>query len=123
MSSERGVTLFETLAALVLFAVSAAVIGQFLVQHIRFAGSNHRRTVAYALAEGELEDLRSRDYKEIEDQTKYEQVDGRQYTIATQVVSDDPGPNMKKIRVDVAWNEPRGEQHVTVYTVYTEIQR
>jgi hypothetical protein len=111
------------MVALALLAISTAVIGQFLIQNLRFLASNQSHTVAYAFAEGELEDLRSLDYGDIESRTSAKQADSRNYAITTTVATDDPGPNMKTIAVDVAWNEPGGGQHVTVYSVYTAVKR
>jgi type II secretory pathway pseudopilin PulG len=123
MSNERGLTIIEAMAALSLLAISAAVIGQFLVQNTRFLGSNQRHTVAYALAEGELEDLRSAEYDDLESRTREEHDGNRTYAITTKVTSNSPGPDMKKIAVDVAWDQPGGKQHVTVYSVYTAVKR
>ena len=120
---ERGLSLIEVLVALGLFAVSAATIGRFLVTHIRFAAANYLNTQAYVLAEQELESTRALRYNDMAPSTKLILVDGRKFNVDTQIENNTPANGLKKITVNVSWNDPFGAKNVAVQTIYTEVQR
>ena len=123
VGSDRGVSLLETLVALSLFAIAAGTMGNFLVQQIRMASTNHNFTTAYAYAEQELEDIRALDYADIVSRTSSHPAGSLTFTTDTQVVANDPAPNMKKITVTVSWTEPGGARSVALNTIYTAIKR
>lgn len=121
--SQRGISLIETLVALGLFAVSAATIGKYLVTHIRLASSNYLYTQAYALAEDQLESTRAQRFTDIVPSSKLISVDGRNFSVNTQILDDTPANGLKQITVNVSWKDPLGAQNVAVRTIYTEVQR
>jgi len=121
--AERGTTLIETVAALGLFAISIAAIGNFLVQQVRQSSNNNVVSVAYTVAEQELEGLRAMDYADIASRSSAVTKGGTTYNIATNVINDQPAPNMKKIAVGVYWTGPAGGGNVAVETIYTAVKR
>jgi type II secretory pathway pseudopilin PulG len=118
-----GNSLVETLAALALFAMSTATVGDFLVSQVRAAGSNDRHTAAYGLGIQELEDLRSLPYEQITSRSEQVQKGGMVYALTTRVEDDVPGPQMKSITVDVIWDEPGGTRHVVLETIDSAVTR
>src|SRR5262249_37757703 len=123
LSNQRGVSLLETMVALSLFAIAAGTMGNFLVQQIRTANTNHNYTTAYSYAEQELEDVRALDYDDIAARTSSHSAGNITYAVNTQVVANSPAPNMKNITVTVNWTEPGGARSVALQTIYTAIRR
>jgi hypothetical protein len=113
----------ETLSALVLFAMSTATLGDFLVSQIRAAGSNDSHVVAFDLGIEELEDLSSLPYNQIVPRTAETQKGGMLYAVMTRVEDDVPGSGMKRITVEVEWNEPGGTRHVSLETINSTFAR
>ena len=123
IKGQAGSTLIESLVALALFALAASAIGDLLVRQIRMQTSNVTRTTAIALAERELEDLRSLDYGSMASRTATQAVNGLSYTVSTTITADSPARNMKAIATTISWNEPAGSQTYTVNAIYTDITR
>jgi Tfp pilus assembly protein PilV len=119
----RGVSLLETVVALGLFAISAATMGNFLVRQVRFASSNYLYTQAYSIAEQQLEATRAQRYDDMTPSNKTVTLGAMRYTVQTQMVTDSPSAGMKRITVNVGWTDQTGSQNVSVYTVYTQVQR
>jgi Tfp pilus assembly protein PilV len=123
-SSERGVTLLETLVALGLFAITAATMGTFLVSQIRQSSSNYLYSQAYVLAEQQLETLRALpQYTDIVPGSATTSVGGTQFTVATGVLNNTPADGLKQITINVSWQDNLGARNVAVQTVYTQVQR
>lgn len=120
---QRGLGLIESIVALGLFLLATATIGQFVIRQIRAGSTNAMYSVAYAQAAQELEELRGLDYDAIDSRTSTLQEGATQYRVVTTVVPDSPEPNMKEISVAIDWNEPDGERHVQVQTIFTEVRR
>jgi Tfp pilus assembly protein PilV len=121
--NQRGASLIETVVSLGLFAISAATMGDFLVQQVRANTGNYNHTTAYSLAAEEFEDIRNLDYDSIASRTTTRDDGAIRFTIGTTVLPDTPEENMKQITVDVGWNEPGGSRHVTLHSIYTSIRR
>ena len=113
----------ETIVALSLFAISAATTGDFLVQQIRSTSQNNLYTVAYAIAEEHLESVRAARYDEMAPSVAQVQMGSVVFDINTTVESDVPAPNLKKVKVQVGWDEPGGHANVEVETIYTAVRR
>jgi hypothetical protein len=113
----KGSSLLETIAALALFAMTAATVGKFLVSQIRASGSNDTHATAYELGIQELEDLRSQPYDQVASRTDQLQKGAILYAVTTTVEEDVPAPEMKNITVDITWNEPGGTRHVSLQTI------
>ena len=123
-SSERGVTLLETLVALGLFAITSATMGNFLVSQIRRSSSNYLYSQAYVLAEQQLESLRSLpQFTDIVPGSTTTSVGGTQFTVATSVLNNTPADGLKQITVSASWRDIFGAQNVAVQTIYTQVQR
>ena len=121
--AEGGTTLVEALLAIGLFGVATAAIVTLLVGQIRQQGSNVSRTSAIALAERELEDLRTVDYASISSRAFTKTIGGMNYTVGTTVVPDMPAASMKTISTLVTWTEPSGPQSYTLTAIYTSVKR
>ena len=120
---QRGVSLIETVVSLGLFALSAATMGDFLVQQVRANTGNYNHTTAYSLAAEEFEGIRSLDYDDIVSRTTTHDDGAIRFTVDTTVLPNNPDVNMKQITVDVGWNEPGGSKHVTLQSIYTSVRR
>ena len=121
---ERGTTLIESLVAVALFALTAAATGQLLTQQIRFEGTNSTYTTAIAMAEAELEDLRSLSYNSIASRSPTPvMVASVSYKLTTTVVPDSPAAGMKSITTTVTWKEPNGTQSYSLNAIYTALTR
>lgn len=123
LTSQRGVSLLETLVALGLFALSAATMGNYLVSQIRLSSSNYLYTQAYALAEEQLESTRALRFNDIAPGSKNVPVDGQNFVVTTAVLNDSPANGLKQITVNVSWKDALGPKNVDVRTIYTEVQR
>ncbi|MFN8624440.1 MAG: hypothetical protein U0587_00395 [Candidatus Binatia bacterium] len=128
MSSEqardqRGSILVESLVALGLFAITAAGIGQLLLQHIRAQGTNGTNTMAITLATRELEDMRAREYGDMVGSSSNVTTGSLTFSVQTTVVADSPEPNLKSIATSVSWTEPNGPQAYTMYAIYSDVTR
>ena len=122
-STERGASLIETVVALGLFALTAAMMSNFLAEHVRHSSSNNLHSVAYSLAAEALEGARALDLADVTSQTASHDEGGVSFTVATSVEDDTPQPNLKTITATVTWTEQDGEHHVSVPVVYTAIAR
>jgi prepilin-type N-terminal cleavage/methylation domain-containing protein len=123
LTSQRGVSLIETLVALGLFALCAATMGNYLVSQIRMSSSNYLYTQAYALAEEQLESTRALRFNDMVPGSKTVPVDGQNFIVTTSVLNDSPANGLKQITVNVSWKDPLGPKNVDVRTIYTEVQR
>jgi prepilin-type N-terminal cleavage/methylation domain-containing protein len=123
LGGDAGVTLIETIMALVLFGVTMATMSSFMVHQIRAAGTNTNYSLAYELAVKELEDVRAQIYDQIEPRSSEVESGGMEFAIVTEVADNQPAPNMKSIDVAVTWSEPGGERNVTLQTIYTAVTR
>ncbi len=119
--NQRGTTLVEALVALTLFGMAAAAIGQLLSQHIRLQGDNASVTTAIALAESELEDIRSLDYPQIASRWAIQVVNGTTYSLETDVVADAPEANMKTVSTTVTWADALGSKQYALNAIYTDV--
>lgn len=122
-SGARGVTLTETMVALVLFALCSSAIGRLMTTQIRMASTNNLTSRAYALAEEELEGIRALDYADIASTSRTLDVGNVHFSLATVVEANVPATNLKTITVTVSWNEPTGSRNVALNTIYTAVKR
>ncbi len=113
----------ETLVSLMLFGLTIAAIGPFLVQQTRQAASNVLMTQAYTLAENELEAVRALDYDAMTNRSASKTIGNKTFTINTNVTTNVPSTNMKKVVVRVDWADNSGDRNVSVSTVYTQVRR
>lgn len=123
LHGEAGVTLLETLVALGLFAITVATMGDFVVQQIRQSATNNHYSVAYSIAEEQLESVRALSYADMVPESGEVQKGSVTFRYSTDVVDDSPAPNLKTVTVNVDWNEPAGAKNVALETVYTAVRR
>jgi prepilin-type N-terminal cleavage/methylation domain-containing protein len=121
--NQRGLSLIETIVALSLFAVTAATMSKFLVAQIRHASNNNLQTKAYALAEDQLETIRSQRFNDMASSSKQVNVGAVKYTVATTVTNNTPASGLKSINVAVNWTDNSGPKNVSLSTIYTEVRR
>ncbi len=121
--NQRGVTLIETLVALGIFAFGVSTVGGFLTQQIRHASSNNLHTIAYGLAEQQMEAIRTKSYEDMAASSEEITKGNTTYSVVTEVLEGAPGRSMKRIAVNVSWNEPGGTRNVNLQTIYTGIRR
>jgi len=62
-------------------------------------------------------------YSDMVPVTKTVTIDGRDFSVNTTVLNDTPADGLKKITVNVGWSDTLGTRNVSVYTIYTEVQR
>ncbi len=123
LRGEAGMTLLETLVALGLFAISVATMGDFVVQQIRQSATNNHYSVAYSIAEEQLESVRALNYADMAAESGEIQKGAVTFRYSTAVAANSPAPNLKRITVNVDWNEPAGAKNVALETVYTAVRR
>lgn len=122
LGSQRGLSLVETLVALGLFALTAGTMGSYLVQQIRMCSTNYLYTQAYALAETELESIRAQRFVEMAPESKTARVGDATFTLATQILDDTPSNGLKRVTVNVNWNDTQGPRNVAVQAIYADLQ-
>ncbi len=120
---QAGVSLLETMVALGLFVIAAATTSDFLVHQIRQTSQNNLYTVAYAVAEEQLEAVRAAKYLDMAGGSEQIQKGLVVFDVATTVEANVPAPNLKQITVNVGWAEPGGRRDVEVQTIYTSVRR
>lgn len=120
---QRGMSLLETLVALGLFAITTATTSDFLVQQIRRTSHNNLHTVAYAVAEEHLEAVRAAKYNDMVGGSSQIEKGSVVFDIDTTVEANVPAANLKRVTVNVGWNEPGGRRDVEVQTIYTSVRR
>lgn len=117
--------MIEALISIVVLGICMMGISALLSQHIRRAGANNALTTAIALAERELEDIRSLEYSAMASRTSTPTAGKPSYQVTTVVVPNSPNPNEKSITTTVSWSGIYGQptQTYTVRTVYTALQK
>lgn len=118
---QRGITLVESLVALALLAIGAAVVGNFMTSQIRHASGNHLSGQAYALAADEIERIRSLPFSEMAGGAHTETDGVVSFDIESDVQDGIPAPNMKSVEVEVSWNAPGGRKTIELRTVYAQV--
>lgn len=111
----------ESLIAVALLAIGAAVVGTFMTSQIRHAAVSHLSSQAYSLAADEMERIRALPWPRIANAQRAESVGGVEFTVRAEVDGDVPARNMKSITVAVEWSEPGGPKYVDIHSVYTQV--
>jgi len=118
---QRGTTLVECVAAIVLFAIAGAAIGDLLTQQIQMQRSNGTTSTAISVAADELEDVRTLNYGDMTNRSSSTVVDGVTYNLETSVMANAPRQNMKTVYTTVVWSEPTGAKSYTLQAIYTDV--
>lgn len=118
---QRGVSLMEVLAAMVLFALVASAVGSLTTQSMVHSVRNRHSTNASLIAQEELERLRGLDYVDLTSATTSMSMGGQSYSVVSNVAANTPAANMSTITVTVSWTGPEGARSYVVQTIYTSV--
>jgi general secretion pathway protein I len=118
---QRGVSLLEVLAAMVLFSLVASAIGALATQSMVHTVRNRHSTNAALVAQQELERLRGLAYASMASKTSTMTMAGQSYNVASVVAANTPAANMSQVTVTVTWSGPEGSRSYVVQTIYTAI--
>lgn len=121
----RGSSLIEALVASAVLTVGAAAAASMLTLSSTTSQSSTLGAHAVALAQQEMEDLRSLVYASILTRDSYppnapDVFNGTSFTVHTNVQADQPVANVKTITVTVSWTD-RGARTYDLQTIYTNI--
>lgn len=118
---QRGVSLLEVLASMVLFALVASAVGALATQSMVHTARNRHSTNAALVAQQELERLRGLAYTAMASGTSTKTMAGQTFNVVSNVATNNPAANMSTITVTVTWNGPEGTRSYVVQTIYTAI--
>ena len=118
---QRGVSLMEVLAAMVLFALVASAVGALATQSMVHTVRNRHSTNASLIAQEELERLRGLDYVNLASSSSTVIMGGQTFNVSSTVTGNSPAANMSAITVTVTWTGPEGARSYAVQTIYTSI--
>ncbi len=119
--SQRGVSLVESLVALVLLALGIAAIGGFMTTQIRHSADNELTAQAYSIAADEVERIRALPYSQMDAASSTVAHGSVDFAVSSSVVDNAPAINMKSVNVNVAWTSPSGAHDIDVDTVFTQV--
>lgn len=111
MSGERGLSLIEVLVAVTIFTLVAAAVTSLTTSALSTADWNKDRAHAMAIAESEIEDMRSIPYGQMANQFQFVFRGGRRFGVSRIVTRDQPAPNMADLTVAVTWSQRGGRTH------------
>ena len=122
----RGSSLIEALVASAVLTVGAAAAASMLTLSSTTSQSSTLGAHAVALAQQEMEDLRSLVYAGILTRDSYpanapDVFNGTKFTVHTDVQVDQPVANMKTITVMVSWADHGTPRTYDLQTIYTNI--
>jgi Tfp pilus assembly protein PilV len=122
----RGSSLIEALVASAVLTVGAAAAASMLTLSSTTSQSSTLGAHAVALAQQEMEDLRSLVYASILTRDTYPSnapnvFNGTPFTVHTDVQANQPAANMKTITVTVSWTDHGAPRAYDLQTIYTNI--
>lgn len=116
MRNSKGFTLVEVLVAIVILAVGVCGIAALQMKNVRVTGFNKDASVATALVQKKLEELKNGDFDSIVSETAGVTESGMKLT--WDVSTSGTAPNRyKDVGVTVSWGANRS---VSCYTIITE---
>lgn len=122
-NAPEGFALIEALVALLVFAIAASSLAMLINGSYVRSAANKTRAHAVAIAEEEIELVRSMRYAEMVGRVGFAVREGKSYAVMTSLVRDQPGPNMTEVSVTVDWQERGSPYEYVAETVFTEVQR
>jgi type IV pilus modification protein PilV len=109
MGNEKGFTLLETLVLLLILAIGLMGVAALTTTSIRVNSSANHLTLAYQIAQADLEELRSIPWRDIDDEFNTREHPHRELTfISTWTVSRTG--NIKNVSLSVTWNDSKNHQ-------------
>lgn len=121
-----GFSVIEALVASTVFATAMAAAAGMLTLSMKTTQASALDAHATAIAQEELENLRSLVYASIASRDTYTSASphvfgGARYTMHTDVQADSPAANMKTITVTVSWTDHGAPRSYELRTIYTNI--
>lgn len=107
-TSDRGLTLLETLIASFLVIILVTGMATFVGRGRASILEEGRKRAAVELAQGELERIEKLSPPQIIATTRDEVVDSHTFHLATVITPDVPDAGMKDVRVTVTWSSQTG---------------
>ena len=104
--SQKGFSLIEVLISITILSIGLLGLAALQVHAIRGNALGKKNTLAVALAEEKMEEVRNTPYASIGAGTTTEtSVNGRIYDRVTTVEDNTPATDMKRITVEVTWDD------------------
>lgn len=116
-SSAAGMTLVEVLFAITLFAIGILAAALMLGNSLSYSASARHMTEASEIAQHKLESLLNMPYHHAEldaAASPHGPVSTGDYSLSWKVAQDVPMPQLKTIRLNVAWKEQGKEKRLVV---------
>jgi len=125
-TSERGLSLIEVLVAITIFTLVAAAVTALTTSAIMTADWNKDRAHAMAIADSEIEDVRSAPYAGIGTQFQIVTRDGRRFSVLRLVEParrpGEPPPTLTTLTVFVTWSQRNRRTHTyRAQTLVTDV--
>jgi type IV pilus modification protein PilV len=109
MDSEKGFSLLETLISLLVLAIGLLGVAVLTTTSIKVNSNAYHLTLAYQIAQADLEELRSSPWRDIDNEFNTREHQYRELTF-TSTWSVARKGNIKNVFLSVAWNDPRNHQ-------------
>lgn len=121
-SDETGLTLIETLIALMIFSVGMLGLSGLTTVVIHGNSLSQKITMATTLAQDKLEALQSAGYDALVSETEVVITDNhRHYTRVINVADNTPMKGMKTVSIAVHWTQrAAANRHVSLKTIVTD---
>jgi len=109
MDSEKGFTLLETLVLLLILAIGLIGVAVLTTTSIKVNSNANQLTLAYQIAQADLEELRSSPWRDIGNESNTREHQYRELTFTSTWTVSRTG-NIKNVFLRVAWNDSRNHQ-------------
>jgi len=117
----RGFTLIELLIVIALFAAGAVALLQIFSTSLYGGAENENTVVATALAQEKMEEICNEGYASIAGEPRAEVPDYAFFDREVIVDNSTPVSNMKRVTVNVYWNERSGDVKISLVTYVSNI--
>ena len=111
MGNEKGFTLLETLVLLLILAIGLMGVAVLTTTSIKVNSNANHLTLAYQIAQADLEELRSIPWRDIDDEFNTREHPHRELTFTSTWTVARTG-NIKHVSLSVAWSDPKNHQIV-----------
>jgi prepilin-type N-terminal cleavage/methylation domain-containing protein len=121
--ANAGFSLIEVLVAMVTFAIAAAATSSLMFNSSSFLAQANGRSEAIAIAQTAIERLRTQDYADMDLNSYSVAWKGHSgfFSVTPNISTDDPGPGMKTVVVEVSWQNKGETETYELQTVYSDI--
>jgi type IV pilus assembly protein PilV len=132
LSNQEGFGILDVLIALTIFTVAILALAQLQLSSLKGNALSRQRTEASYLAQSKLEELASLPYSTLVDDgsgnldstgadadgTETTAVMGTTYRISWNIDDDNPGSDMKMVRVIVTWQDGRSSKKLALTRIH-----